>query len=279
MVSNKRAALLLTSLAFLSCEPDAVARTEIMLVVDSDLTVPAELDQLVMEVEGPNGREQGMQANLMEAPLPRSLGLVHTTGGLSPLRIRVTGMLAGSAVLSRTASLSFVKGETLVLPLHLARSCVAVECGEQTCTEQGCRDDQVDPRALAKWSGEEPTLTPGPRPSDDGGVEPGPDASLDDGGSGEADAGETDAALQRDAAMRDDASTPNRDAAADASTTDGGECQSQAEQCNSRDDDCDGVVDNGFDLQNDQRNCGRCGTICGSPRGMCCAGVCSRTCQ
>ncbi|MFO0561033.1 MAG: MopE-related protein [Polyangiales bacterium] len=35
-----------------------------------------------------------------------------------------------------------------------------------------------------------------------------------------------------------------------------------AERCNSIDDDCNGVVDNGFDLQNDPANCGRCGNAC-----------------
>ncbi len=35
-----------------------------------------------------------------------------------------------------------------------------------------------------------------------------------------------------------------------------------AERCNSIDDDCNGTVDNGFDLQNDPANCGRCGNSC-----------------
>jgi hypothetical protein len=35
-----------------------------------------------------------------------------------------------------------------------------------------------------------------------------------------------------------------------------------AERCNSIDDDCNGTVDNGFDLQNDPTNCGRCGNSC-----------------
>ncbi len=34
------------------------------------------------------------------------------------------------------------------------------------------------------------------------------------------------------------------------------------ERCNRIDDDCNGVVDNGFDLQNDPNNCGACGTVC-----------------
>ena len=35
-----------------------------------------------------------------------------------------------------------------------------------------------------------------------------------------------------------------------------------AETCNMRDDDCNGIVDDGFDLDHDPRNCGHCGNIC-----------------
>jgi hypothetical protein len=50
------------------------------------------------------------------------------------------------------------------------------------------------------------------------------------------------------------------------------------EICNELDDDCDGVVDNGFDKQNDPSNCGTCGRICGEPNAsvVCQAGECVR---
>jgi Notch 1 len=50
----------------------------------------------------------------------------------------------------------------------------------------------------------------------------------------------------------------------------------KVETCNSVDDDCDGVVDDGFDLMTDERNCGRCGNAC-NVRGAqttCMAGAC-----
>jgi hypothetical protein len=48
------------------------------------------------------------------------------------------------------------------------------------------------------------------------------------------------------------------------------------EICNEVDDDCDGVVDNGFDLQNDPNNCGRCGNLCAAPNAsvVCLEGAC-----
>ncbi|NOY91478.1 MAG: formylglycine-generating enzyme family protein [Deltaproteobacteria bacterium] len=49
------------------------------------------------------------------------------------------------------------------------------------------------------------------------------------------------------------------------------------ESCNGLDDDCDGVVDNGFDLTNDPRNCGGCGNTCAFPNAV--ATCAARTCS
>jgi len=48
------------------------------------------------------------------------------------------------------------------------------------------------------------------------------------------------------------------------------------EACNNKDDDCDSSVDEGFDLQNDNDNCGACGNSCGST-GKCVQGQCYST--
>jgi hypothetical protein len=45
------------------------------------------------------------------------------------------------------------------------------------------------------------------------------------------------------------------------------------ETCDSTDDDCDGRTDEGFDLQMDNDNCGRCGNTCGAGE-ACCEGFC-----
>ena len=54
------------------------------------------------------------------------------------------------------------------------------------------------------------------------------------------------------------------------------------ESCNGIDDDCDAQVDEDFDLQRDDSNCGVCGNVCSNPAnafGACGAGTCGFVCQ
>jgi hypothetical protein len=52
---------------------------------------------------------------------------------------------------------------------------------------------------------------------------------------------------------------------------------SGAETCNNLDDDCNGVIDDGFDVNTDPANCGRCGNACAVPHAFpaCTAGSCA----
>jgi hypothetical protein len=49
-----------------------------------------------------------------------------------------------------------------------------------------------------------------------------------------------------------------------------------AELCNGLDDDCDGKIDNGFDLMNDAKHCGSCTNACAAGD-SCCGGKCVNT--
>lgn len=55
-----------------------------------------------------------------------------------------------------------------------------------------------------------------------------------------------------------------------------------AEICDGLDNDCNGVTDDGFDVQTDNQNCGHCGNVCGAlPNGnnTCQAGICTLMCD
>ena len=91
-----------------------------------------------------------------------------------------------------------------------------------------------------------------------------------------------------DGMMRDDSRAPVLDGATsdlgvdDASSgTEAGNCTPQDERCDGRDNDCDGVVDNGFDLLSDPAHCGSCDTVCDDDhaRSQCRSGRCELQCH
>jgi hypothetical protein len=70
----------------------------------------------------------------------------------------------------------------------------------------------------------------------------------------------------------------------DGETATGCECMltnGGIEMCDGADNDCDGVIDNGFDFQHDPNNCGACGVVCSAANadGFCAGGVCGYTCR
>src|SRR5262249_32679817 len=70
----------------------------------------------------------------------------------------------------------------------------------------------------------------------------------------------SDASMRIDAGQYDDGGLFPDAAAVDAVPPDA--CIPSPEVCNDKDDDCDGVADNGFDKTKDPNNCGTCGMQC-----------------
>ena len=190
--------------------------TELLVVVDSDLAVPSELDSVRVTTESMSAA--GALTNV--SPLPRTVGIVHRGGeSYGPLVITVVGTQGGTEVVRAQVTTSFIRGQTLVLPVHLSRRCIAAP---SECVRE------VDPATLSPWNG----------------MVPGTDGGLGmDGGAG----------------------------------SDGGSCTPSAERCNDADDDCDGAVDEDFDLSSDPQNCGACMMACMLPSATesCSAGACT----
>ncbi len=167
--------LRLVSLALLLCA--CSDRTQLIVVVDSDLGVPAELDEVRVTVVGPSGMSTDATQALGESggpSLPLTLGVRPAGEALGPIEVTVEGRLEGAAVVTRVATTSLVRGEARVLYLGVARDCRGAECNEGlTCTENGCASEAIDPEDLPPWTGELPGRDGGA--AEDGGVPDGGD--------------------------------------------------------------------------------------------------------
>jgi hypothetical protein len=128
--------------------------TQIVVVVDSDLRVD-ELDTVSIEVAGGNAPAQTTSASLAMQALPRSLGLVHSTGPLGPVRVSVRGLLGGDTVVERSAVVWFEQDKTVLLRMPLARACAgdrAPTCDSSTTCDSGsCVAAEMRP--LPVWDG------------------------------------------------------------------------------------------------------------------------------
>ncbi|MFM2416093.1 MAG: hypothetical protein RL385_816 [Pseudomonadota bacterium] len=143
---------LAASLLAAACSGGELTPTEVILLVDSDLRVPEEIDFLDIRVAGPSGPEQDASAMLSaDHGLPRRLILRDDSGLGGHLHITVAGRQGGVEVVSRVVDTAFEEGRQVTLHIDLLRSCVGVACGEQTCTASGCADTALS-------SGDSPDL-------------------------------------------------------------------------------------------------------------------------
>lgn len=154
--------------------------TEIVVVVDSDMAVPAELNLVTIRVEG-LGATREVETKLVdriamieppETVLPLWLGLVKDGDSNGPITVRVTGTGTGNVVAERT-DVHFQQGKTLMLRINLLRECKDTpNACTQSCAEGDC---------LTRWTG--PPEPIGPTDADAGGDDAGSeDAGHEDAG-------------------------------------------------------------------------------------------------
>jgi hypothetical protein len=239
-------------LALAACAPDDP--TELVVVVDTDLGVPAQVGGIEIDVTMPSGREETRSTVLTSrAVLPVTLGVVHREGPLGPVRLEARAVHTGTVVVRRSVSLTLVGNRSVLVWMVLSRDCAGVECPAGTCAAGACRDEALRPDELVFYDGTIPSLS----------IDGGP---LPDGGQS------FDAGTTFDAGAMVDATPPDAPGV-DGGRVDAGPCPEAVEVCNTRDDDCDSRVDEGFMLATDPENCGRCGNACTGP------GVASATCE
>ncbi|GAB4204607.1 MAG: hypothetical protein OHK0013_19680 [Sandaracinaceae bacterium] len=167
-------AALASLVSVLGCSPPP---TQLIVVVDTDLAIPATLDEVRISMASARGAMGSERQPLTSADaLPLTLTLVAEGDDLGPVEVVAEGYRRGVLVLARNARTMLVRGETRMLRLHLVAACVGVTCDDdQSCGESGCAAVDV---VAPPWPGSPPRLS-GPDAGMDGG--PRVDAAIDTG--------------------------------------------------------------------------------------------------
>lgn len=152
--SAARAAAL-AALAVAASLPACRGVTEIVLVVDTDLTVPVDLDRIDVDVAGSLATPT-ISVDLT-APgvgaFPLTLGLTPA-GSPGPVTVTVTGWSQNKPVVAQQAGTDFVEGSQRMLRMLLLRSCAGTTCATgDSCGAGGCASATRPGSALPPWTG------------------------------------------------------------------------------------------------------------------------------
>lgn len=176
-------------------------RTQLVVVVDTDMAVPAQLASVSAEVAPGSGCTQCAHEFALDGEgavsMPFSFGVAPRDGDASrPVELEVEGRdAAGTVIVRRVVRTGFVRGRTLLLRVRLEAGCVGMlTCAAATtCIAGACGDPFVDPGSLRE-------IAPGTE-LDDAGAAP-VDGGRDAGDVGPRDGGH-DAAIDGDAGELD----------------------------------------------------------------------------
>ena len=148
---------LLSSALSAGCAPSA---TQLVVVVDTDLSIPSALDEVRVQVTGPSGMMETETSALgSRMALPLTLAVIPDDEMvLGPIDVIARGYRDGVFVIDRAATVTLVRGETRVLSLFLLSNCVSVSCPEgETCGDGGDCEGRVI-ETLPPWTGTPPRI-------------------------------------------------------------------------------------------------------------------------
>lgn len=146
------------ALAIAGC--DSTPQTQLIVVIDTDYTIPTELDAIDLSVRGPDGMSHVEHQPMVTASaLPYTIAVLPTGAALGPVELTASGLHAGTTVTTRTARVTLIAQQTVVVTLYLLKACDAshVTCmGETTCGDDGrCHSIDV---TTPIWTGTAPRI-------------------------------------------------------------------------------------------------------------------------
>jgi alpha-tubulin suppressor-like RCC1 family protein len=150
-MSARRAAWLV-AFVVLGCS----SPTQLVVVVDSDLAVPSEIDRVIVRVNHSEGSRDAAVGLSSQSDLPQTIG-ISSSGKTSEVSLVAIGERDGEEVVVQEVRTGFSSGKSLVVRLSLSASCVGVDCpSERTCDAGHCVEVDRPPDTLPRWEGEEP---------------------------------------------------------------------------------------------------------------------------
>jgi hypothetical protein len=256
-------ACLLAGLA--ACKSETINDTLVVVEVNSDLAVPAQLDTLEIAVRSAHGGTAAHAWTIGAGTLPVRLGIVPEGSTSGAITVTVTASAAHHPTLIQVATSAFVPNEARTLSLFLGADCVAVAptCGiDKTCRMKAC---------VAPAEG----VTLGPFAGDAGAGGP-PDAGPSDGATPDApmdaplaDAGDAAMSAMPDALVA--CGALDQICCATAPACQGAtSCVASACKCAAPALMCNGAC---VDSRSDPQNCGACNHGCQG--GTCAMGKCT----
>ncbi|MDQ3037751.1 MAG: hypothetical protein M3Y87_35485, partial [Myxococcota bacterium] len=153
-------------------------RTQLVVVVETDMAVPAQLASVRAEITGcADCAHEFALDGAGAVSMPFSFGVAPQDGDASrTIELVVEGRgPAGAALVRRVVRTGFVAGRTVLLRVRLEADCIGMlACAaETTCIAGACRDDFVDPGTLPEIAPGAELVDAGPTPIVDGGIDAG----------------------------------------------------------------------------------------------------------